>query len=320
VTGDSGARPTFGVDLGGTNLRAAVVDADGKVLTQRRTATPKTLDGIIDAIAQTVADLGRECRDAGAVGLGAAGMIDREGVVHYAPNVPAFIRAPVRALLADATGRRVAVDNDANVAALAELVHGAGRGIDSFLLVTLGTGVGGGIVSEGKVLRGAHGFAAEIGHFQVDPNGPRCACGERGHWEAVASGTALGALGRTRASAGSAPTLLARANGKVDAINGVVIGDAAQAGDATAIAIIREYAQQVAVGLAGLANILDPAVILVSGGLIELGGVLLDPLREWFGTHIEGARYRPAIDIVPALLGEDAGVVGAAVLARSVDA
>jgi glucokinase len=320
VTGDSGARPTFGVDLGGTNLRAAVVDAEGNVLTQRRTATPNTVDAIIEAIAQTVAGLGRECPDAGAVGLGAAGMIDRQGVVHYAPNIPAFIRTPVRALLADATERPVAVDNDANVAALAELTHGAGQGIDDFLLVTLGTGVGGGIVSDGKVFRGAHGFAAEIGHFQVDPNGPRCACGERGHWEALASGTALGAMARVRASAGTAPTLLARAEGNVEAINGVVIGDAAQAGDAVAIAIIREYAQQVAVGLAGLANILDPAVILVSGGLVELGGVLLDPLREWFGGHIEGARYRPDIDIVPAWLGEEAGVVGAAVLARGLDA
>ena len=213
----------------------------------------------------------------------------------------------------------VIVDNDANVAALAELTHGAAQGMDSFLLVTLGTGVGGGIVSDGKVVRGAHGFAAEIGHFQVDPNGPRCACGEIGHWEAVASGTALGELGRQRAAAGDAPMLLARVNGDGSAISGEVVGDAAQAGESDALAIVREYARQVAIGLVGLANILDPAVILVSGGLVELGGVLLDPLRTWFDGHIEGARYRQPVEIVPAALGEDAGLVGAAVLARTID-
>ncbi len=205
------------------------------------------------------------------------------------------------------------------MAALGELTHGAGRGNDSFLLVTLGTGVGGGVVSGGKVLRGAHGFGAEIGHFQVDPDGPMCACGQRGHWEAVASGHALGVLGRERAAAGKAPSVLARAGGDVDAVTGLHVGDAAQAGEPDAVALVREYAHDVAVGLVGLANILDPAVILISGGLVEFGGVLLDPLREWFKGHIEGATYRAPVEIVPAALGEEAGLVGAAVLARTID-
>jgi glucokinase len=319
VTGEHAARPTFGIDIGGTNLRAAIVDGDGRIVDQRRSRTPDTLDGIVGTIAQTVADLAPACPNARAIGIGAAGMIDHDGVIHYAPNVPPFLRSPLRALVADATGRPVIVDNDANVAALAELTHGAGEGMDSFLLVTLGTGVGGGIVSDGKVVRGAHGFAAEIGHFQVDPNGPRCACGEIGHWEAVASGTALGELGRRRAAAGEAPTLLARVNGDRSAISGVVVGDAAQAGEPDAVAIVGEYARQVAIGLVGLANILDPAVILISGGLVELGGVLLDPLRMWFDGHIEGARYRAAVPIIPAALGEEAGLVGGAVLARTID-
>ncbi len=320
MTGAPVARPTFGVDLGGTNLRAAIVDADGRIVADQRTRTPTGLDEIVGAIAEMLAELAPVCPDARAVGIGAAGMIDHDGVIHYAPNVPAFVRTPLRALVADATGRPVIVDNDANVAALAELTHGAGQGMDSFLLVTLGTGIGGGIVSGGTVFRGAHGFGAEIGHFQVDPNGPLCACGERGHWEAVASGRALGALGRTRAAAGDAPTLLARANGDVDAITGVVVGDAAQAGEHDALGIIRDYAGQVAVGLVGLANILDPPIVLISGGLVELGGVLLDPLREWFDGHIEGAQYRAAVEIIPAKLGEEAGLVGAAVLARTIDA
>jgi glucokinase len=320
TTPDSVLPATFGVDLGGTHLRAAVVDRKGTVVDQRRMPTPTTLDDIVGTIARTVDTLAGTAPDAVALGLGAAGMVDHDGVIHYAPNIPAFVRAPVREQLAVATGRPVVVDNDANVAALAEFTHGAAQGIDDFLLVTLGTGVGGGIVIGGEVFRGAHGFGAEIGHFQVDPNGPMCACGERGHWEAIASGRALGRIGRERAASGAAPSVLARAGGDLDAVTGVTVGDAAQAGEADALAIVREYAENVAVGLVGLANILDPSVILISGGLVELGSTLLDPLREWFAGHIEGARYRNPVEIIAAALGEEAGVVGAAVLARSLDA
>jgi glucokinase len=308
---------TFGVDLGGTNLRVAIVDPDGTIVAQQKVATPPTLDGICDGIAGAVRSLAPHRPDAHALGVGAAGIVDFEGVIHYSPNVPSFLRAPVQARLGAALAMPVVVDNDANVAALAELTHGAAIGCREFLLVTLGTGVGGGVVTGGQVLRGAHGFGAEIGHFQVDPDGPMCACGERGHWEAVASGTALGALGRARVSAGHAPSLLARADGDVAAVTGLLVGVAAQAGDADAIEIIAEYAQQVAVGLVGLANVLDPELIVVSGGLVELDDVLLGPLRAAFLGRIEGAPYRPEVPIVPAELGDHAGVVGAAVLART---
>jgi glucokinase len=321
VTADASAPPpTFGVDIGGTNLRCAVVDAQGGVIERRRLPTPVEFDDIVQTIASEIGELAYTHDDAGSVGIGAAGMVDFDGVIHYAPNVPAFVRAPLRARVAEATGRAVVVDNDANVAALAELLYGAGRGLTDFLLVTLGTGVGGGIVSGGKVYRGAHGFGAEIGHFQVDPDGPMCVCGERGHWEALASGRALGALGRARARAGRAPSVLALANGDADGITGVHVGDAAQSGTPDAVAIVRDYAFQVAVGLAGLANVLDPAVIMISGGLVELGALLLDPMREWFEGHIEGAKQRDAIPIVPAKLGDEAGIVGAAALARAADA
>jgi glucokinase len=312
-------RPTFGVDLGGTNLRAAAVTRDGTVLEQRRAPTPRTLDDIVDTIADTVGELAAACPEARGLGVGAAGLVDFDGFIHYAPNIPAFVHAPLRARVAEATGMPTVVDNDANVAALAEHTHGAGRGHDNLLLITLGTGVGGGVIVDGRVFRGAHGFGAEVGHFQVDPHGPRCACGEAGHWEATASGNALGALGRARAAAGAAKAVLALAGGTVDDITSVHVGDAAQAGDAEALAIVDEYARAVAVGLAGLANILDPGLILVSGGLIELGPVLLDPIRAWFAGHLEGARHRPGIDIVAAELGERAGVVGAGVLARDLD-
>ncbi|HEX9504669.1 MAG TPA: ROK family protein [Acidimicrobiia bacterium] len=316
MTTDTAGRATFGADIGGTNVRVAVVDGDGTVVEQRRSSTPSTLDQLVEQIIDAVHELTPLRPRAHALGIGAAGLVDHDGAIRYAPNVPAFRDAPLRARVSAALGVPVAVDNDANVAALAELVHGAARGRDDVLLITLGTGVGGGIVAGGHVVRGAHGFGAEIGHFQVDPDGPMCACGQRGHWEAVASGTALGALGRARAVAGVAPSVVARAGGSADAVKGVHVGEAAVAGEPDALEIVAEYATQVAIGLVGLVNILDPDLVVVSGGLVELGDVLLAPLRTAFSGKIEGARYRPEVQIVPAALGEQAGVIGAAVLAR----
>jgi glucokinase len=307
---------TFGVDLGGTNLRVALVDPDGTVVDEHRRATPRVLDDIVTAIAEDVRALAPRRPDARTLGVGAAGMVDREGTIHYSPNVPAFLHAPVRARLEEAVGFPTVVDNDANVAVVAELVHGAARACSDVLLITLGTGVGGGVVTRGEVLRGAHGFGAEIGHFQIDPHGPLCACGQRGHWEALASGNALGALGREWAAAGAAPSVLARANDSVDAITGELVGDVARGGADDAVAVLEEYARQVAIGLVGLVNVFDPERVVVSGGLIELGDVLLRPLRAAFDGRIEGAPHRPAVPIVPAELGGHAGVVGAAVLAR----
>lgn len=307
---------TFGIDLGGTNLRSGVVGSDGALIADQRVPTPATLEGIVDAIASGVRELASKHDTARCVGIGAAGMIDFDGVIRYAPVVPAFREAPVQQLVADALDMPVVLDNDANVAVLAELVHGAARGRREVLCITLGTGVGGGIVTRGQVLRGAHGFGAEIGHFQIDPNGPMCACGERGHWEALASGTALGALGRARAAQGDAPSVLALAGGTAEAVRGVHVGDAAQAGAPDAIAIVAEYARQVAIGLVGLVNILDSELVIVSGGVVELGDALFVPLREFFHGHLEGATHRPEVEIVPAELGEQAGIVGAGVLAR----
>jgi glucokinase len=308
----------FGVDLGGTNTRVALVDGDGTIVEQRVGPTAPTLDGIIGFIADSVRALAHHRPGVAALGVGAAGMVDREGTIHYSPNVPAFLRAPVQARLHDALGFPVAVDNDANVAALAELTHGAGRGSRDLLLVTLGTGVGGGVVVDGRVLRGANGFGAEIGHFQVDPHGPRCACGEVGHWEALASGTALGALGRAAAARGDAPSVVALAGGDVSAVRGTHVGKAAQRGEPDGVALVVEYAHQVAIGLVGLVNIFDPEKVLVSGGLVDLGDVLLGPLAAAFHGRIEGAPYRPAVPVVAAELGGRAGVVGAAVLARGI--
>jgi glucokinase len=308
--------PTVGVDLGGTNIRAAVVDHDGHVLAERRSSTPDHWPELRRAMTELVEQLRHGHPTVAGVGVGAAGMVDRDGAVHYAPNIPRLIRVPLRAALAEALPIPVVVDNDANVAAWGEVCHGAARGVAYGLVITLGTGVGGGIISDGQIYRGAHGFGGEVGHWPFDPDGDQCACGEPGHWEAAASGDALGARARARVAAGHAPALLARADGDPAAVTGLSVGASAAAGEPDGLELLAEYARQVALGFAGLANILDPELIVVSGGLVQLGDLLLDPLRDAFGSHLEGAPYRPEVPIVAAALGERAGVVGAAALAR----
>jgi glucokinase len=314
MTGGGGA--TIGVDLGGTNVRVAIVAADGTIVADERRPRPAGLDDVISTIAALTAELEVTHGAAAAIGAGVAGLVTLGGEVDYAANIPGLIHAPFREALAKATGRVVAVDNDANVAALAELTYGAAIGTRHALVITIGTGVGGGVIVNGHVLRGASGFAGEIGHWQAVENGPRCACGQLGHWEAIASGTALGRMGRERAAWDAAPGLVARADGDIANITGEIVGAAALAGDADALGILNEFADNVALGFAGLANIFDPEVIAVSGGLVDLGDIFLEPVRAAFGVRLEGAEYRPKIPIVASKLGSEAGVIGAAVLAR----
>jgi len=316
VSGRGVPTPTIGVDVGGTNVRAAVVDAEGSILDNAREATPHSGEELVDAIAAAVTALG-ETHVVPAVGVGIAALISHDGVATFAPNIAGLRDTPVEQALARALSVPVKVDNDANMAAHGEAAHGAARGLRNAIVITLGTGIGGGVIVDGQMLRGTHGLAAEVGHFQIDPSGPRCACGERGHWESFGSGTALGRMGRSAASAGSAPNVLARAGGEIDKITGELVGDAAQEGSIDALGIMREYAEYVAIGLAGLANVFDPERIVISGGLVELGDVLLDPVRTAFAPRIEGADLRPEIPIVPAALREQAGVIGAAVCARA---
>lgn len=313
----SGTVLTAGIDLGGTNVRIALVDADGRIVGDVSRPRPLGAGELVASMAGSIEELERLHGPADAVGIGAAGLVGPGGFVHYAANIAELVETPLRDLANGAIGKPVLVDNDANVAALAEMTYGAVRSVSDALVVTIGTGVGGGVICNGALVRGAHGFAAEIGHWQVVEDGPRCACGEYGHWEAIASGTALGRMGRERAAWDAAPGLLDRAGGAIDAITGELVGAAAQDGDDDALAILHDFADHVALGFAGLANIFDPAVIAVSGGLARLGPVFLDPVRAAFGHRLEGAEFRPEVPIVPAALGAEAGVVGAAILARA---
>ena len=306
---------TIGIDIGGTKILGVVTDPDGNVAAEERDESPEGFLDIVESSAAMIASLRARAGEVVAVGVGIAGLVDANGVLRYGPNLPGVIDAPIREALAKRTGLPVAVDNDANVAGWGEVRFGAAAGARDALLVTLGTGIGGAIVLDGAVLRGAHGFAAEVGHFTIDRNGPVCACGERGHWEAIASGSALGRMARELVATGAGGGILARAGGDVAAVTGHHVGAAADDGDADALGLLDVYADNVALGLSALANILDPAIIVISGGLVELGELLFAPLRHALRAHIEAPEHRPDVPIVPATLGERAGAIGAAALA-----
>jgi glucokinase len=310
---------TVGVDLGGTKCLGALVDETGHVVDEMRLPTPVGGDAIIDAIATVASDLiARSPAPAHVpgVGVGVPGLVDGRGVLRFGPNLPGITELPVRELLEARLDRRVVVENDATCAGWAERQVGAGRVCDNMLLVTLGTGIGGGIIVGGQLYRGSHGFSGEIGHMVVDPHGPPCPCGQRGCWERFASGSGLGRLAREAAHAGRARRILELANGDPENVRGEHVTAAAAEGDREAGEVMRAFGWWVALGLANLANVFDPELFVLGGGLIDAGDVLLAPVRDSFHSLVEAAEHRPPIDIVPAALGERAGVIGAALLAR----
>ena len=310
--------PTIGVDVGGTKIAGAVVDADGAIVARRLVPTESDEpNSIVAALVKVARELKAAAPAAAAVGVGAAGLVDtKRGVILGAPNL-AYRNVPVRDTLADRLGLPAVVDNDANVAALAEAVHGAGRGAGDQIMVTVGTGIGGGIVIGGHIYRGHYGVGAELGHIVIDPDGPVCGCGNRGCWEAVASGTALGRIARQRVEGGAGADLLASVGGDLDAITGELVGEAAVAGSAFAKDVVAEIGRLLGIGLASIVNIFDPEVIVIGGGAAAgTGELMLGPARESMRAHVLGVSWRTPVRIVPAALGNDAGVVGAATLAR----
>jgi len=309
---------TVGIDLGGTKCLGVALSSEGEVLAEHRVPTPVGEDAVLDAIVAVADGLRQRVEGVVAVGVGAPGLVDRSGVLRFAPNLSGVRDFALRDSLAQRLDLPVQVENDATSAAWAERQVGAARGLDDVVLVTLGTGIGGGIVAAGVLQRGAHGFAGEVGHMVVDPDGPECPCGQRGCWERYASGSGLGRLCRDAAVAGRAGHVVDLAGGDPEAVRGEHVTAAALDGDAEAIAVIDRFAWWVALGLANLANIFDPAVFVVGGGLVDMGDLLFTPLRASFDGLVLGAQYRPKVTIVQAALGDHAGAVGAGLLAREV--
>jgi len=309
---------TVGLDLGGTKCLGVLADASGTVVVSRRIPTPRGGDAILAGLGGVAAALIDEvpAGAVSAVGVGVPGLVDDEGVLRYAPNLAGVADLALAAPLARRLGLPVVVENDASCAGWGEHQAGAGRGRDHVLLVTLGTGIGGGMVLGGRLFRGHHGFAGEIGHMVVDPHGPPCPCGKRGCWERFASGSGLGRLAREAAVGGRAERIVTLAGGDPELVRGEHVTAAAAAGDAEAVEVMAAFAWWVAMGMANLANIFDPEALVLGGGLVEAGAVLLDPVRHLFRSLVEGVEHRPEIDVVLAELGEQAGAVGAALLCR----
>jgi glucokinase len=308
----------IGVDVGGTKLSAGVVDPDGAVLDRERRDTPaRNVAATEAAIVEVVQALaGRHPIES--VGVGAAGWIaaDRATVL-FSPHL-AWRDEPLRATLAEQIDLPLLVENDGNAAAWAEYRFGAARGEPVVACVTLGTGIGGGLVIEGRPYRGAYGLAPEYGHMTLVPDGRLCACGNRGCWEMYASGRALARDARelVAESPSTAAGLLRRA-GSVDALDGPLVTAAAADGDAAALSICTTMGRWLGRGLANLAAALDPSVFVVGGGVSAAGELLLRPAREEYAHSLTGRGFRPMARISAAQLGADAGLVGAADLARS---
>ena len=290
---------TIGVDVGGTKVLGVVVDDAGAVLAELRVPTPPTDDGLVAAMIDVVDKLRAE-HDVVGLGAGVPGLVDRNAVLRFAPNLPGIVELPVGALLADATGLPVRVDNDNTCALWGEHLLGAARDATDVVLVGLGTGIGGGLLVDGRLARGAHGFAGEIGHMVVARGGIPCVCGHNGCWERYASGNALGRMARD-AGIGE---------------RGEDVTTAAIAGDAAALAVFDEFADWFAVGLVNLVHVLDVSRCVIAGGLVEAGEVLIEAVRRAFRARVVAPEHRPPVEIVAAQLGERAGAIGAALLAR----
>lgn len=307
-------RQAIGLDIGGTKIAALLVDEDGAVRARHVVPTPADDAEAIVSVAVAAAGAVRTS-DVVAVGVGVPGLVDHgSGVLRYAPNLAAR-ELRIGELIAQAMQLPCEVDNDASVAAWGEFLFGAGRGSTHMLMVTVGTGIGGGIVSNGKVFRGSQGFAGEIGHVIVDPDGPICGCGNRGCWEQVASGRAIDRLAREAVDQHPGSLLSQLADGDRTKVNGTVVTRAAEGGDEVARGILVAVGQRLGQGIAGLVNVLDPDVVVVGGGAVHAADMLLEPARAAFRGSVEAPSHRSEVPILSAQLGNDAGAIGAAAMA-----
>lgn len=308
---------TIGVDIGGTKIAAGVVDEAGAVLETSKVPTPPTAEGVVDAIADAVRSASAQ-HPVEAVGIGAAGYVDdKRATVLFAPNI-AWRHEALKDKVEQRVGLPVVVENDANAAAWGEYRFGAGQGHDDVVCITLGTGLGGGIVIGGRLHRGRFGVAAEFGHIRVVPDGLLCGCGSQGCWEQYASGRALVRYAQQRAAATPehAETLLGLGDGTPAGIQGRHVSQAARQGDPVSVDAFRELARWAGAGLADLASLFDPSAFIVGGGVSDEGDLVLDPIRKSFRRWLVGGQWRPHAQVLAARLGGEAGLVGAADLAR----
>jgi glucokinase len=302
-----------GIDVGGTKALGVALDESGVVVAEDRRPTPRgdnSLDPLIDTLVELAESLGVD----GSLGVGVPGLVTRQGVLRAAPNLDGVADFDVGRLVSERLGHPISVDNDATCATVAEWQLGAAAGTDNMMLVTLGTGIGGGLVSNGAVQRGMNGFAGEFGHMVVHPNGPRCPCGRRGCWERYASGSGLAMLAREAATGRRLRSVVERAGGDPQNVRGEHVQDAAREGDEEALAVIDDFGRWVALGLSNLTNAFDPEMFVLGGGLAAGAELYLDPITRWYGELLYQPHLRPLPRIEFAHWGPLAGAVGAALM------
>jgi len=308
----------IGVDVGGTKVLAGAVDADGRVTSTVERATPGRLgpvEELEDVLTEAVGEAAGG-RPVAGVGLAAAGFVDRTGDrVAFAPHLP-WRDAPVRERLSERWQGPVALENDATCAMVAEVELGAARGTSSSVLVTVGTGIGGGLALDGRAVRGAQGMAGEYGHMTLVPDGRDCECGGVGCWEQYCSGRALVRAARSGLADAAEPSVLAEWCPDPSRVTGPLVTRAAGAGDPVACAAFAEVGTWLGRGLVNLVAALDPERVVVGGGVSRAGDLLLEPARRTLAEHLVGAGHREVPEVVPARFGPWAGLVGAAVLVR----
>ena len=306
-----------GFDIGGTKILGVAVrpgDPTRPVAVRRQSTIPDS-DTLIETIKEMVLALEADCAvPCAAVGVGIAGLVDSTGVLKYSPNIAGVVDLDIRRRLRAELRRPVVVENDATAAVWAESHFGAARGCRHVALVALGTGLGSGFVLDGRLHRGFNGFAGESGHMTIDRTGPEHLTGARGPWEYYASGTGLGRLARRAAAKGDFDRAVLEA-GSPEGIRSEHVHTLITAGDPEAFAVLDEFCSYAAVGLANLVHILDPEVVVIGGGLVNIGEPLVSGLESWTHRLMLGGQRRRAVQVVPAQLGSQAGAIGAAFLA-----
>lgn len=308
------ALPTIGIDIGGTSVRAAVIDSSGNILASLRDLTPHTERDTEDLLVNLISKLAAT-QPVSAVGLAVAGFVSRDRRhIMFAPHL-AWRDADVPARISARVDLPVVMDHDVNSAAWAEYRRGAAADAPIALLIALGTGVGAGLIIDGQIYRGAHGVAPELGHLTVVPDGRDCPCGKYGCWERYCSGTALAETTRHLMTRGDSPVLMQLCVGDLDAITGTMVAVAATEGDPTALAAMDDIGRWLAAGLALVTDVLDPEVIVVGGGVASAAGMFLPLAVSEFAKMITGAGHRPVPRVELARFGDRAGIIGAALMA-----
>ncbi len=316
------AKNRIGIDVGGTNVKIALVDVKGKIVYSNSVPTRAEMgyEYTVNNIKQAIYDLLKETKlttkDIEGIGFGFPGQVDyKAGIVRNAPNIPGWVEVPIAKLIEDEFKIPTRVDNDVRCAALGELNYGAGKGCENLICITVGTGIGSGLILNGKLVRGASNAAGEIGHIKLQMNGgPICGCGDTGCLEAFASGPSIVAMAEDYIKGGKSTKFREMANGSP--ITPYIVCEAAKAGDPVAQRIFTIMGEYIGIGLASVVNLLNPEKIIVGGGVADAGDILLKPMTEALkkrAMKIAGS----AVEIVPAQLGNTAGVIGSSLLIES---